>query len=514
MKSIRSTLGAIIAFFTMSQALAQTPAVPLTQPVQCPSIGDEFNKLLGRLESIKTKIKKTANCENVDLTVKSLEDLLVKDREKFLEIIEIGRTQPLNEEQTNQVRKYAENITLKVTSIYDLFTQANSCFNDGGSITDIQQLSGFVSEVSRLVAAVSGPWATPIALTGTVVAGFLTGMDKALKARAGFDFSTPSDWKSYVQNLCSFHNYREQIEHLLDPDRRIRQLSDLKALLNDRLKQMTGDCPDCRQIQENFNSEMQVTDPMVQSADRNHAKPLGTYTLYMMGLRDWADSEIKRVQSEAKSFWADVTGRHLLFTARDELERFLVDRESPRFLNHQTKVTLESFKQLNLMAHAEGRNLYYQIRALNPQAVGEVGYFPQYLDYFNVLVLQPIRWELLPKSADITDLQYAWTHYRDRNVNRIRATESSVFVSQAFCEFFRHAGYYTSAIRSACTSTALRNQASQIADLGEQLLAAGVVGQPSPIDPNVFNPGAGSDEKIPRTKLESLNLLVEQMTAR
>src|SRR5690606_4100863 len=115
-----------------------------------------FNKLLGRLESIKTKIKKTANCENVDLTVKSLEDLLVKDREKFLEIIEIGRTQPLNEEQTNQVRKYAENITLKVTSIYDLFTQANSCFNDGGSITDIQQLSGFVSEVSRLVAAVSG----------------------------------------------------------------------------------------------------------------------------------------------------------------------------------------------------------------------------------------------------------------------------------------------------------------------------------------------------------------------
>lgn len=470
---------------------AATPPVALLAGAQCPAVGEEYTAMIGKLEAIKASVRKSANCNNVALKVKDLEQLLVTDRQKIKEIIESGRQAPLSAQQSEAVRDYAEQITVKVTSLYDLFTNSNHCFSDDDKESRVTALAGFVGEASRLVASLSGPWGTPIAMAGHVAAGFLTGMDKVLKSRVGHDFTKPASWTNYVQNLCTFYSYREQIEHLLNPQGRIAELNGIKNLLELNIQKMSNSCGDCATVE-----------------------PMATYMAYNLGIRAWAIKEIARVEKESASFWSDVSGRHLLSQVRDDLQNFLVDREGPRFVSHQAALAASQVKALHFRSDAEGRDLYNQIYRANPQAVtGDLRYyFSGFMEFFRALVTKPVLWEKLPANPETEDLHWAWKSYRDRNLTRFRSTEATVQVTQGFCQFFRQAGLYSPQIRSACTSYQAKNSAEAVAGLAKELVAANVL-PGSVINPLVFDP-AGNLPRGPQTRMDSLNHFVQQLAPR
>ncbi|MGE4131726.1 MAG: hypothetical protein AB7F86_08805 [Bdellovibrionales bacterium] len=505
MKSIVSLF--LICFtvgFQTARAAESFPGLP--KMVKCPAIGDEYAKLLSKLDAIKASIKADANCKHVELKVKSLEDLLVTDRQKILDITSKSKEQILSQQEAALVADYAENVTTKVASLYDLFTDANRCFADDKAEDSLAQLASFASEASRLVASVSGPWGTPIALAGHVVAGFLTGLDKVMKSRVGYDFQKPDQWKNYVQTLCTFHSYQDQVEHLLNPQAKLQKLKALSDRLKLSLSQMTHSCAECEVIESNLGKKSESElEAMAQSVDRANSKPLGSYTLYGAGIQAWVQREMTRVQQESTSYWAGISGRHVLAQSRYELQSFLVDREAPRFLAYQIGKASQDHRRFMTFAGSEGRGLYYQISRANQDAVVVLpsSLFADPIQYFQALILNPIRWELMSPTVETEDLRYAWQHYRDQGLNLFSMGKGSLQVVQGFCGFFQQSSYYSPAIRSYCTSRSAQDLASQIASLEKHLSQVRLQAPPE-VDTQIFSPVRPLGEKAPLTRLETI----------
>src|SRR4051812_44620193 len=97
----------------------------LFRVLECPAVGDEYEKMVSRLDSIKASIREGANCANVSLQVKSLEDLVATDRSAVMAIVDGSKDQALTDDQAKQVRDYAENVTKKVAALSDLFLHNN-----------------------------------------------------------------------------------------------------------------------------------------------------------------------------------------------------------------------------------------------------------------------------------------------------------------------------------------------------------------------------------------------------
>jgi hypothetical protein len=481
-----------VLLFGEGSALAADRPDRLFEIAVCPEITEEYAGLLAKLDDIQTAIRGQANCDSVSLKVKSLEDLFVSQRQKLNEIIEAGKTADLTQEQSEFVRQYAEDVTTKVASLYDLIGQGNQCFSGDKADKQLGNLAGFINEAARLTAALSGPYGTPIALAGNVVAGFLTGLEQIRKTRAGYDYSKPEKWRSYVQNLCTFHSYHEQIEHLLDPVGRLRQLKELKSKLDAQV--------------ERFKPAAEG--PKI---NKNPAPPLDESLLVSQGLRRWVIGEIKRVQADANSQWAKVSGRNLLAQANVNLEQFLVNREGPRFLQYQTNLSADMYAKLESSWRQESPSLMEQLRRLN------VAWFPTRpsywtagRDYFRLLMFNTLDWNSVAASPEKDDARYSWATYRDQGIMRLQTAEAALEVVQGFCAFFRDSGRYTPEIRFSCTNSLTIRLASEQSQLLNDLEAAHISPTGSTLNPRIFS-GDGEYAAKAHNHLELIQRRVDAM---
>ncbi len=502
-----------------SQAQAPRDIYRLFPVLSCPAVGNEYEKMISKLDAIKTSIKSDANCQNVALKVKSLEDLVVKDRQKVLELTQQEKIENLTAEQAQLVRDYAENVTKKVSSLMDLFMNSNYCFREEGPDKQLSQLAGFVNEASQLVGALSGPWGTPIALAGNVVAGFLTGMDQVLKSRSGYDFNQRDQWMNYVENLCTYHSYRDQIEHLLNPRARVAELQDLKAKLEGHLQDMAQQCRECQNIQDAYNAQRKTPakqlseqlSPQIKAADSTFAQPLGSYTLQSLGLRDWVNEEIKRVQREAASYWSDASGRHMLTRAKEQIENFLVDRESVRFLSHQVARSQKDFNNFLYFVGSEGTSLYVR---LNNSGYGIISsplnnaVWSSPVEVFRSLIVKPLDWEKMPQSSHREDMKFSWNHFHHQSMARLRKVQTTLQVAQSFCSFFKHSGQYNSGIRAQCSSNHLRRLLEQGSNLEKEIADSEGDSESLLLNPELVNNDAAL-KVYSRNKIEALSRAIE-----
>jgi hypothetical protein len=488
----KTWLIAVVSLWAI-HAQAQQQSQPLFPVLACPAIGEEYDQMLSKLDAIKTAVKADANCKDVNLQVKDLESLVTTDREAVMKIVDGAGDQPLTDDQSKTVRDYAENVTKKVAALNDLFTRSNYCFRGDQPQDQISTLAGFVGEASQMVGSLSGPWGAPIALAGNVVAGFLTGLDAIYKSRAGIDFSNRDHWKSYVNSLCTYTSYRDQISHLLDPKARLAQLQTLKTRLDTQIGVMSRDCDECRTMMVNYEANRasgpdalnKMFHSDVTSANSHHAKPYGSYMLQSLGLRDWVVSEVAREQHEANSYWADATGRHLLFQAKEDLEQFLITRSGPSFLQFGITQARNDYQDFLSFIDQEGRPLYASVNTANPEAFSHSGggFFglSAPLDLFRALVLQPIDWSKLQPGDATEDLQFQWEHFQEQGIDRFRNAQASTQVVQTFCSFFKHAGFYSSGVRGECTLPYFTSLVDIQNKFATELDGAGVSGAAAPL---------------------------------
>lgn len=505
----------VVLLFISVNTFAQAPQdlYRIFPVLECPAVGEEFEKMISKLEGIKSSIRKDANCSNVQLQVENLEQLVVSDRETVMNIVSQSQNAPLTEDQARQVRNYAENVTKKVAALNDLFMRTNQCFEKDQADKQLSTLAGFVSEASGLVASLTGPWGAPIALAGNVVAGFLTGMDQVLKTRAGYDFSKREQWMSYVENLCTYHSYRDQIEHLLDPEARLAQLRKLKVRLDVQIETMTRTCSECQSIANIFNSQndkspetlRNLANNEISAADQRFNRPVGSYTLQSLGLRSWVTREIARIEKESKTFWSDVSGRNLLYRAKNDIEKFLLEREAPRFLSYQVAQAGNDYSEFLYYSGSEGKRLYSQIESEDPQIISRklkyVGWSDP-LEVFRSLVVSLLNFDSVSNRDSAEDLKFAWAHFRDKSMEQFKSAQTSTQVSQTFCSFFKHSGNYSPAIRGACNSPQLKQLISVQNQVETEMHSK----------PNLINLNVDDDKSYSLNRVDALTRAIELRT--
>lgn len=463
---------ALLFLIVAAQLVSVAPAHagdPLFPILACPAVGDEFNKLISKLDNIKTSVRKDGSCDKLTLKVESLEELVTKDREIVLDIIANAADKPLTPEQSKIVREYAENVTKKVAALNDLFSQSNYCFKDDKADRQLGALAGFVGEAANLVGSLTGPYGAPIALAGNVVAGFLTGFDQILKTRAGYDFTKRDQWVSYVNNLCTYFSYRDQIEHLLNPRGRIAILQEYRERLDQQIRRLSNSCEECRLIVNAFETRPGLSEAerreslgsLIVRAENQTVQPLATTLFQSLGLREWLIAEMRRVQKEANSYWADASGRYRLSQAKSDLEDFLIERQAPKFIQFGLQDAHQASVAFVARLTDEGRRLYMLMGRSDRNLLDARVNGSSWIDPVQILrdlVLYPIAWDRVADLNERAELQYAWTHYRDQSLDRFRQALATTQMVQSFCSFFQHAGLYTPALREQCGSARFRQQ--------------------------------------------------------
>jgi hypothetical protein len=473
MKTAIVGLSLVIPFsVSNAQTDGQNPE-PTAAAVQCPAIGEEYEKMVSQLETIKTSIKDTANCKNVTMQVDDLKKLLDTDRAKVQAILDKTETPPvdangqpvpvkLTGEEAQILRSYSESVTKKVASMMDIFLNSNQCFAEDTQANRVGMLAGLVGDASSLVGAVAGPWGTPIALAGNLIAGFITGLQDVLSSRAGYDFNKRADWANYVQNLCTYHSFRDQIDHLLSPGQRTSEMNQLSKSLDGQISQMKKVCPECQTIADNFQPNMDpdtavsANKELVTAANSRFNVPIGNYMLQSLGLRDWIRQELDRMARESAGEWGSASGQYVLIRAKEAIEDFLIRMEAPKFLDFQTYQAQEDYDEFLQFAGSEGRSLYGAIQQMNPKVITKPisrsgwGYDP--IEYFTALILNPLNWDILPQNESASDLVYSWNHYKANSLLNLHTSETTARVALSFCAFFRRTNQYSSQIRSICTA--------------------------------------------------------------
>jgi hypothetical protein len=510
----------VLLVFSSASAWGQsaTDIYHLFPVLECPKVGEEFEKMIAKLESVKSSIRNGANCKNVEKQVESLEKLVVTDRQEVMDMLSNQSGDTLTSDQAKKVRTYAENVTKKVAALNDLFMRANQCFDRDNADKQLSTLSGFVSEASGLVGSLAGPWGAPIAMAGNVIAGFLTGLDQVLKSRAGYEFSKPEQWAGYVQNLCTYHSFRDQIDHLLNPQAKIAQMKDLKLKLDLQIRILTSTCGECRSIESLFGNTgtnlppdtMTQMNADVRSADNRFNLPYGSYTLQSLGLREWTVKEISRIEKEAQTYWGEVSGRSLLYRAKEDLEKFLLEKEAPRFLAFQAAQARNDYTNFNIFLSQEGRTVYSRLEGLNtailPRKIQYVGWTDP-LEFFRSLVTNPPNFAALPSSDATEDARFSWDYFRSQSLLRLRTAQTSAAVAQSFCSFFQNSGRYSPTIRGQCISPTLRNLITEQNQIDSELAAAKVI--PETPRPALLNPEFSNSVPYSMNRVESMIRAIE-----
>lgn len=469
MSILKKAVASLALTWTIS---AQALGVPwLYRPQQiltCPAVGTSYSQMLNNLETLKNSIREGANCANATIKINDASKLNQDMRAEFLALIEKSKTEPLTNDEGKRIATYVENITENVATLVDLFTNSNHCFSDDKNAADkIAGLVGFVNEASRLVGSVAGPWGAPIAIGGRVVAGLLAGINEIMKSRVGFDFNTPKGWRGYVDNLCTYYNFREEIGNLLNPEQKAKQLTQLAANLDQHIASMTDRCDGCKKVVSMFNQNakldptlvIDITEPLVNQLDAAYQKPIGSYTLQASGLKQWALAERDRVLKESEEFMQDTSGKYLLFKAKQDLDSFLIVRQAPKFLNFQIRDAMARWQQFREFLRNEGPSLYQAVIDIAPElnAYPDSWVHPNTEEIFDFLINKEIPWEKISQKSgvnqqQVADVRDAVGSFQIDIRTMLDFYKTTIGAYRTFCQFFRLSGNYNSGIRDACSS--------------------------------------------------------------
>lgn len=475
----------LMAFSFSATAQANQPLAPAldqlavgnVEMVTCPAISEDFSQLLTRLDALKATIKKGANCKDIDTTITSKFDGITKTRDRFLELIKKSQTETLTESEVKEIGSYADQVTTKVASIIDLMTNANSCFESDADKKALTSLSGFVSEAATLLSQVAGPWGAPVAIGGQIISGFISGLDKILKSRAGYDFSDRAQWIAYIQNLCTYTAIRQNAEALLHPQDRISTLQSIASKLDQNMTAIAGVCPECREVQAMPAAEVSK-DAKIQSIDSHYSLHMGSLAARVRNAQLWVKTEIARVSTESNAYWNNVTGKNALSASQRDLEDFLLGKEAPKFLSYQYSESANAFLDLQNFLFSTGRAALhdaYQVKLVDQEPAlnrGSIfwGWGNPPSTNAEVPVYQALtntdwraKYQSLGKNPD--DLAYRLISARKAALAKFDAASWAYGVSYVFCDFFQQSELYSSSLQASCTGSKAKTLSQNVAEL-------------------------------------------------
>jgi hypothetical protein len=444
---------ALLSLLLFSQVTAQAAEPTM---LQCPAIPEEYSQMLTELKSLKSSIKQVANCEPIQQEVVSLEQLLGEKRKEVLALIKKNKKQALTEEEQQIIRDYAESVTTKVFSTIELLNRNNYCFSEDKQKFDFNSLASITLDATSLLKNIAGPWAAPIGLGGQVVAGIFQGLDKLVKSRKGYDFNNIEHRENFVSSMCTYYNYRQDVDQLLFPEKRVAQLEQLEKNLQKQMDGMQSNCAECGEIAEIESQMDQMEGNSVMAfnqmntlsarADAKYVRPLGMYTLRGLTTQKWLTTEVERVR-DAKNSNAFHIGRDLISEVRSDLDRFLFEREAPSFIHWQGQRSFNLIRDFSAFVKKDGQSLMYQVASEMRNFPQEMFRFDegQIVDFLSA-AMKPMR------DRGKSDLAYRIQAFHKKSLDMFDAAVVAYNVQATYCNFFKHADVYSQNLQIACES--------------------------------------------------------------
>jgi hypothetical protein len=477
MKTMNFLVFGLIASFS-----AQAANEPF-KLLKCPAVPQAYTQMITELSVLKTAIKRDAACSPVQSEVKSLESLLGARRTTVVELIKKNKTEPLQERELDEVRTYVEDVTKKVFATAELLDRNKNCFSEDNQALGLSDLASITLDATALAKTVAGPWSAPIAIGGQALAGIMQGLDKVVKSRRGYDFTKLEQRQSYVQSLCTYYNYRQDIENLLFPDQRVAQLRSLDFALKTGLNGMVQSCPECRQISELSKAPNQVPgnagtiNGLASSADAAYKLPLGSITVKTISSMGWVRGELNRIAEEMEG---DVSiGRDLVSEIKADIDQFLFDKEAPRFIRFQNKKAADLFHDFRSYVVSEAGSLIYAAGDTISLPVNSV-YNMNELEIINQV--KSLKGPLAATKQ--TNLLSRIAEFERRTSDLLARTRLAMEVQATYCQFFQRAGLYNSGIQYACEGGSSVNLVEALKRLEQKPASVemGLVGEEEQVD--------------------------------
>lgn len=432
-------------------SIAFTSVTATASPVallKCPAIPDSYSKILSELRLLKSTIKKDASCDAVQTQVQGLENLLGSRRESIVALIKKSKTEPLQDKEMKEVNTYVDDVTRKVFQTAELLDRNNTCFESEKQKLGLSDLASITLDATALAKTVAGPFGMgmPVAIGGQALAGVIQGLDKVVKSRRGYDFEKIDQRQSFVQSLCSYYNYRQDIEHLLYPKRRVSQLKGLERTLKQSLQELQSSCEDCQRVVElaNEDSDPSAARQAALQANRTFVRPLGTHTMQTISSVKWASSELSRLQEEMAD--DSSIGRDLVSETKTEIDRFLFEKEAPKFVQFQNRKALALFQEFSSFTKREGEIL---LQLAWPHVASER--FSGFYKMNEKEMIQAVAGSIPELRAKRQNsLVHRMVDFERKAVDLLDRTSLAVDVQRSYCDFFKKAGVYNGALENAC----------------------------------------------------------------
>ncbi len=423
---------------------------PQVELLKCPAIPESYLNALTKLNVIKTAIKEEAACKPITREVESLEALLGERREVVDKLIEKNKKEPLDADETKKIREYVEDVTKKVFSTTELIKRSEYCFDEDRKEFGLSEMASITLDATAAAKSVAGPWAAPIVLGGQILAGIFQGLDAMFGGHAGYDFDKLEQRQSFVQSLCTYYNYRQDIEYLLYPKHRLTQLRELKRNLEKNRDSLATNCELCRRISElakrNFSIDpgvVQQINQLAATADSAYEQPLGSYLIQTLSSLSWVEEEVKRVQMDL----ADEAsiGRDFISEVRADIDEFLFENEAPRFLNFQTKKALDLHGDFRSFVKEEGRDLLLEAGGSAGISINKI----LRADEMEIIQMMNQVAKAL-ESQQESSVYHRIVDFQRNAEDLAERTQLAADVRVSYCRFFQKAGLYNSSLRESC----------------------------------------------------------------
>ena len=117
--------------------------------------------------------------------------------------------------------------------------------------------------VFSVQAGLTGPYGMAINLSGGIFASIIKGID-AIFEKDGYDFRKAEFRKLYVKNFCAYNEILTDIERLTKPEKRLRDLNDLKEYQAVKIADIVANCPECA-LQKTHHDKQAVIYTLIET---------------------------------------------------------------------------------------------------------------------------------------------------------------------------------------------------------------------------------------------------------
>lgn len=445
--------------------------------LQCPATNEVMKDFRNKLTELKKSIKSEAQCEPIKSNVENLSKLVTEGRDTFLKLTTKGQSQGLSPDDMKSVESYVSNLTTTTTALFDVITGNDACFAEDKQGNSLAFITGLIGEGSKILALVGGPVGGTISVAANVITGFLNGMDQVKKNRRGYKFEVIDQRIAYANTMCSFFEYRREVDTLLNPYESISNLQALETIIDRQLDLLYKSCKECAAMIDEVNAQVKSgndtpallwTDlfeknliTKAEAIDKNYTRNLGTHTYRSLKTRTWLPERMTALQNT--SLKADLGVQDVL-NQMDNIENFLIDSQARWFLIQLKKDAGQWKNQLTSQVSA-GHQLLDNIKQPLIPAQGMDLFPPAYYLYYGYnnafdaygdpeafykyagAVVDSL--EKANPNLSVTDKAKVRSYFKKLD-DITRNLKISVDVADNYCTFFALADWYTPDISREC----------------------------------------------------------------